>query len=401
VIRGSVAALALVLTLAQAQKGALAAGDQSLRADLKADLQHYLADRRTIEHISALSLSVALPNQLANINLTVGTAQFDGGAPVTPDSIYQIGSNTKAFTAVTILQLEAEGKLSIRQTVGDWLPQYPAWKDVTIERLLNMTSGIPTYDNVQAMQAAYAAKPTRNWSPAGLIAYVYPGGKDVPPLTTGWSYSNTNYLLAELIIEKATGSSYAAELKRRFFDNPKLRLNDSYYAPHLYPPAVTKRMVSGYFASNDPDNAGLSPLYGKDMRNLSVSWAQGAGGIVSMPEDVTRWSRALYEGELLQPRQREELMTTVSQKTGNPIAEVTADDPHGFGLGVVHAFLPTMGKFWFYEGETLGYRMAYAWFPESGAVLAVGINSQPNQKEDQIGKLMEAIYGSLRKAGKL
>jgi D-alanyl-D-alanine carboxypeptidase len=94
-------------------------------------------------------------------------------------------------------------------------------------------------------------------------------------------------------------------------------------------------------------------------------------------------------------------MTTVSQKTGNPIAEVTADDPHGFGLGVVHAFLPTMGKFWFYEGETLGYRMAYAWFPESGAVLAVGINSQPNQKEDQIGKLMEAIYGSLRKAGKL
>jgi D-alanyl-D-alanine carboxypeptidase len=401
VIRGPVAALALVLTLAQAQKVALAAGDQSLRADLAADLQHYLADRRTIEHISALSLSVALPNQPANINLTAGTAQFDGGAPVTPDSLYQIGSNTKAFTAVTILQLEAEGKLNIRQTVGDWLPQYPAWKDVTIERLLNMTSGIPTYDNVQAMQAAYAAKPMRNWSPADLIAYVYPGGKDAPPPTTGWSYSNTNYLLAELIIEKATGSSYAAELKRRFFDNPKLRLNDSYYAPHLYPPAVTKRMVSGYFASNDPDNAGLSPLYGKDMRDLSASWAQSAGGIVSMPEDVTRWSRALYEGELLQPRQREELMTTVSQKTGNPITEVTADDPHGFGLGVVHAFLPTMGKFWFYEGETLGYRMAYAWFPESDVVLAVGINSQPNQKEDQIGKLMEATYGSLHKAGKL
>jgi D-alanyl-D-alanine carboxypeptidase len=401
VIRGPVAALALVLTLAQAQKVALAAGDQSLRADLKADLQHYLADRRTIEHISALSLSVALPNQPANINLTVGTAQFDGGAPLTPDSLYQIGSNTKAFTAVTILQLEAEGKLNIHQTVGDWLPQYPAWKDVTIERLLNMTSGIPTYDNVQAMQAAYAVNPMRNWSAADLIGYVYPGGKDAPPPTTGWSYSNTNYLLAELIIEKATGSSYAAELKRRFFDNPKLRLNDSYYVPHHYPPAVTKRMVSGYFASNDPDNAGLAPLYGKDMRDLSVSWAQGAGGIVSMPEDVTRWSRALYEGELLQPRQREELMTTVSQKTGNPITDVTADDPHGFGLGVVHAFLPAMGKFWFYEGETLGYRMAYAWFPESDAVFAVGINSQPNQKEDQIGKLMEAIYGSLHKAGKL
>jgi D-alanyl-D-alanine carboxypeptidase len=399
--RGLVAALALVLIVLQGQKAALAAGDQSLRTDLKADLQRYLADRRTIEHISALSLSVSLPGKASNINVTAGSAQFDGGPAVTPASLYQIGSNTKAFTAVTILQLEAEGKLNIHQTLGDWLPQYPAWKDVTIERLLNMTSGIPTYDNVQAMQVAYAADPARNWSPADLIAYVDPTTKGAPPATTGWSYSNTNYLLVQLIIEKVTGNSYGVELRRRFFDNPKLRLGNTYFEPHLYPKSVSTRMVSGYFASNDPDNAGLSPLYGKDMRDLSMSWAQGAGGIVSMPEDVTRWSRALYQGGLLQPKQREELMTTVSQKTGKPITDVTADDPHGFGLGVVHAFLPPMRKFWFYEGETLGYRMVYVWFPQSDVVFAAGINSQPNQKEDQSGKLMEAVYQSLHKAGQL
>jgi D-alanyl-D-alanine carboxypeptidase len=396
-----VAAFALVITLAAGPTPAFAAGDDGLAAALKADLEHYLADRKAIEHISALSLSVSLPGKASNINVTTGTAQFDGGPAVTPASLYQIGSNTKAFTAVAILQLEAEGKLTIKQTVGDWLPQYPAWKDVTIERLLNMTSGIPTYDNVQAMQAVYAAAPSRNWSPADLIAYVYPGGKDAPAPTTGWSYSNTNYLLAELIIEKATGNSYAAELQHRFFDNPKLQLANTFYAPHLYPAAVTKRMVSGYFASNTPDNAGLSPLYGKDMRDLSLSWAQGAGGIVSNPEDVTHWSRALYEGALLPDRQRQELMTTVSQKTGEPLADVNPDDPHGFGLGVVHALLPPLGKFWFYEGETLGYRMVYAWFPQSDVVFAVGINSQPNQKEDQVGKLMEAVYQSLHKAGQL
>jgi len=134
---------------------------------------------------------------------------------------------------------------------------------------------------------------------------------------------------------------------------------------------------------------------------MTMSWAQGAGGIVSTPENVTRWSRALYVGELLKPQQRRELMRTVSQKTGAPIDDVTADDPRGFGLGVVHAFLPSMGKFWFYEGETLGYRVAYAWFPDSDGVFAAGINSQPDAKEDQIGKLMEAVYNSLHGAGKL
>jgi D-alanyl-D-alanine carboxypeptidase len=390
--------LAAVVTAA----GTMAAPDDGgLRAALTADLEKYLAARRTIEHISALSLSVKLPGQASNINVTAGTTRYDGGAAVTPSNLYQIGSNTKAFTAVAILQLEAKGRLTIHDTVGKWLPQYPAWKDVTIERLLDMTSGIPTYDNVQAMLVAYAANPTRDWSPAELIAYVYPTTKGAPPPTTGWSYSNTNYLLAQLIIEKASGRSYAAELRRRFLVNPALHLDATYYRPHLYPPSVTKRMVSGYFASKDADNAGLQPLYGKDAREMTLSWTQGAGGIVSTPEDVTRWSRALYAGGLLKPQQRRELMCTVSQKTGAPIDDVTADDPHGFGLGVVHAFQPSMGKFWFYQGETLGYRMVYAWFPDSDVVFAAGINSQPDAKEDQAGKLMESVYNSLHAAGKL
>ncbi len=392
----------LALVLLGPLAGALAAADDgALRAALRADLQSYLEARRTIEHISALSLSVKLPGATSNINVTAGRTRYDGGAAVTPGSLYQIGSNGKAFTAVTILQLEAEGKLSIHDTVGKWLPQYPAWKDVTIERLLNMTSGIPTYDNVQAMQVAYAANPTRNWSPAELIAYVYPGGKDAPPPTTGWSYSNTNYLLAQLIIEKASGRSYEAELRRRFFADRALHLDATYYRPHVYPSSVTNRMVAGYFASKDADNAGLQPLYGKDVRNFTLSWAQGAGGIVSTPDDVTRWSRALYLGDLLKPQQRQELMRTVSQKTGAPIDDVTADDPHGFGLGVVHAFQPSMGKFWFYEGETLGYRMAYAWLQGPDVVFAAGLNSQPDAKEDQIGKLMESVFNSLHEAGKL
>jgi len=244
--------MAFALSLLVPAAKVLSAGDErTLQAVLKDDLQQYLTSRRTIEHISALSLSVNLPREPSNIDATVGTTQYGGGAPVTSANIYQIGSNTKAFTAVTILQLEAEGKLTLEQTVGKWLPQYPAWKDVTIERLLHMTSGIPTYDNVQAMQAAYAADPTKDWSAAELIAYVYPTTKGAPPPTTGWSYSNTNYLLAQLIIEKVSGNSYADELKQRFFRNPALHLEETYYEQHLYPPSVVDNMVSGYFEHHE------------------------------------------------------------------------------------------------------------------------------------------------------
>jgi D-alanyl-D-alanine carboxypeptidase len=98
---------------------------------------------------------------------------------------------------------------------------------------------------------------------------------------------------------------------------------------------------------------------------------------------------------LLKPKQRRELMTTVSNKTGQPIADVTPDDPRGFGLGVVHAWMRSTGKFWFYEGETLGYRVAYAWFPETQTIIVIGLNSQPDAKEDHIGKLIEAVHTTI------
>jgi D-alanyl-D-alanine carboxypeptidase len=373
----------------------------SLAEALRTDLQQYLASRRAAEHISAVSLSVSLPGQPQNIDATAGTARFGAGAAVTPASLYQIGSNTKAFTAVTLLQLEAEGKLNINDTVGRFLPQYPLWREVSIKRLLNMTSGIPGYDTVDRMLKDYAAAPAQDLSVAQLISYVYPTNQGAPPATTGWSYSNTNYLLAQLIIEKVTGHSYGDELRRRFFATPALRQSDTFYAANRYPAGVTSRMVSGYFFSNTPDNAGLALLYGKDVRDASVSWMQAAGGIVSTPTDVTHWVRALYQGGVLKQPQQQELESLVSLESGKPIADVSAADPRGFGLGVGRNFIPAMGKFWFYEGMTLGYRMIYVWFTESDVVIAVGINSQPNAEDNHARELTQAIYGTLHQAGKL
>lgn len=374
--------------------------DATLQPSLQRDLMQYLSARSKIEHISAISLSVSLHGESQNLNVTAGRTQYAGGEQVTPQNLWQIGSNTKAFTAATILQLEAERKLTIDQTVGRWLPQYPAWKNVTIRRLLDMTSGIPGYDLVPAMLAAYAKNPKRNFTAAELIAYVYPSNPRAPKPTKGYSYSNTNYLLAELIIARVTGHSYASEIERRFLHSD-IGLSSTYYAATQYPRDVLDRMVSGYFFSHDADNAKLAPLLGADVRDDSVSWMQSAGSIVSTPEDLTRWARALYTGPMLAPKQRTELFSIVSTKSGKPISKTSLHDPRGFGLGVAQMTTSQTGTVWFYEGETLGYRMVQVYFPRQDAAIAFGLNSQPDAKEDHSGKLALSIYQTLRAAGRL
>lgn len=380
---------------------AAATSNASVRASLQRDLDRYLSVRSKSEHISAISLSISLHGQPENINLTAGRTRYGGGRPVTPNELWQIGSNTKAFTAAAILQLEAGGKLTIDQTVGRWLPQYPAWKNVTIRRLLNMTSGIPGYNRVPAMLTAYAKNPKRNFTIAELIAYVYPkNNPSAPPPTTGYDYSNTNYLLAELIIERASGHTYASELERRFFHSV-IGLNDTYYSGTQYPPDVLDRTVSGYFFSHAGDKFGLATMFGKDVRGDSVSWMQAAGSIVSTPEDLTRWARALYTGPMLAPKQRAELFTLVSSKTGKPIAKTSPSDPGGFGLGVGQSTLPEIGTVWWYQGETLGYRMFHIYFPVQDAVIAYGLNSSPDSNENDGTKLGITIYRTLHAAGRL
>ena len=387
----------LGLTLAMAGPPALA--QTPLQAALENDLASYLKERGAVEHISAASASVSLAKGAPIINAAAGATTFGGHEPVTPGSLFQVGSNTKAFTAVMLLQLEAEHRLSLGDTVGRWLPEYPAWKAVTITQLLNMTSGIIGYDEVPAMLADYARDPHRTFTEKALVAYAYPpDGAAVVSL--GWSYSNTAYILGQMIIERVTGHSYDAELSQRLL-GPRLGLADTFYAPSYYPPSVTDRMVSGYFYSHDPDNAPLAPLYGQDAKPFSLSWTQGAGGIVASMEDITHWVRQLYEGAVIEPAQRRQLLSIVSNGTGKPIAATTASDPKGFGLGVGQVAMPNLGSVWYYEGETLGYRVIYGYFPEEDVVIAVGLNSQPNGKDDHIGQLLTTLHATLHAAGKL
>jgi D-alanyl-D-alanine carboxypeptidase len=360
----------------------------SLAADLRADLATYLHDHASDEHVSAAALSVSLPGRPSTIDVSAGTTRFGGSQLVTPDSVWQIGSNTKAFTSVLLLKLEAQHKLSIHDTVGRWLPQYPQWRDVTISSLLHMTSGIPAFDEQPAFLAAFAAHPYREFSKEQLVSYAI----DAPATPPGWHYSNTGYILTEMIIEKASRDSYEHQLYTRII--APLGLRDLFYRPSSYPPQVTAREPAGYYF--DATVPGLASLVGRDVSRFTLSWTRGAGGIISTTHDMTVWERALYGGALLPARQQAELTSLVSTGDGQPIERTSPDGPAGFGLGLTQVTNADLGTFWFYEGGTAAFRTIHVYVPKWGVILALGLNSYTNpDTNDHINDLVERVLATL------
>lgn len=208
-----------------------------------------------------------------------------------------------------------------------------------------------------------------------------------------YHYSNTGYLIAQEIVAALSSSkSFSTEIARII---RSVGLEHTFYTSHLYPPSVARKVVAGYY---EQDDKGLQPLRGKDVSGYSLSWAQGAGSMVSTPADLITWARALYSGTtLLPPKQKAELMSLISTKTAKPLAKAIADDPAGFGLGVAERYDPKLGTFWFYQGETLGFRAAHIYFPRTGLVVAMFANSRPVEKESRMLQLFAQLHATIEK----
>jgi len=370
-------------------------------ARVQAALETWLAERAPVEKVTGIAAYVSFGTPGPAIEAfagKVGRAADD--RPVDQDTLFHMGSTSKSFTAAVILKLEAEGLLSLDDTVGDWLPEYPAWADVDIRRLLNMTSGIPNYSETEAMSRAWVEEPARDFAPEELLAMAYPTGGNELPTAPGYHYSNSNYILAGLIAAKAAGRPFPDLVHDMLLDPHGLR--STFFEPGTYPPAVVDRLAHGYFentacAEYQPPDCEVTwnqPLIGRDIRGDSTSWAQAAGGAVSNARDVGRWMRAVFEGRVVPPEQQAAWLELVSTRTGDPIADVSPDDPQGFALGLARAYTPE-GNIWFYQGTTLGYRTLYVWYEADDLMITVQVNSQPDDDKNQLPAAVEAIRAAL------
>jgi D-alanyl-D-alanine carboxypeptidase len=366
------------------------------RGELTASLQRivddYLAANAGPEGITAVSASISLAGgKEPPIDLVAGrVGKAADAALVTPKTLFPIGSITKSMTAAVVLQLVHEGVLALDAPIGRWLPEYPAWGAVTLRRLLDMTSGIPSYDNTDAFLHSLAKGGIgRHYSPAVLLSFTDPDLPGAPKPTTGFDYANVNYIIAQMVVERATGRSLDVEIRDRLLKGHGL--DDTFYSSGMYPAQVLDRSVSCYMpASPTPILAGF---VGQDLKDQDMSWAQGAGAAIATPEDVTRWVRLLFQGNVLGEAERRELTRLVSMTSGGQLAAATAADRRGFGLGVGQTIVDNV-RFWFYEGEPMGSRMFYGYFPEKDLVIVVAVNSA-GAATDNLGKAVIAMYGTV------
>jgi D-alanyl-D-alanine carboxypeptidase len=367
---------------------------ETATAQLQSIVDNYVAQRAAIEGFTGLALHVSFGDAQPSINVFAGNNGLPDPQPMTSSNLFAIGSNTKSFTSALLLMLEASGKLSIDQTVGDWLPEYPAWASVTIRSLLDMTSRIPSYDATPAM-GMLQVNLSYQFTPQQLIAFVDPyQGSTIPPTPVGYSYSNTNYFLAALIIERASGLSYKQALEQ-WIIRP-FHLRNTYYNYGPPPQYVLDRMTAGIY--NDPTcleyqpnygQAGcvsvLAPLLGKDVHTENLSWAGPAGGIIATLGDVAKWYRALFGGRVVPQAQLEEMKSVVSTSTGIPIPRTTPSDPVGYGLALTQVDIPSVfgARIWYYSGETLDGRVVFAYWPTYDLVITTTVNSNVS---DDVGK---------------
>ncbi|WP_131783124.1 serine hydrolase domain-containing protein [Legionella gresilensis] len=373
-------------------------------------INHYLATAGKKEQVTGIAASVLIPSEKGSlrgkiVNYFAGTiGRPPYTAPVTQDNLFEIGSITKSFASAIILQLEAEGKLSINDKLGKWLPQYPNWKDITIKQLLNMTSDIPNYSaNLEFYKIAEKANFKKQWSATELLKWASPD-KPIKDPKHYFNYSNSNYILASLIIEKITNKSFAEVLKTRILT--PFQLTNTFYpagndAEEIYK-KLMPRMVHGYFYDKDKKEM-------IDTTGNNLTWASAAGAIIADTTDVIRWVQILYHGKLFDNNHRKnaltELMSVISTKTGQPIPTVSKDDPDGFGLGVVYVYdSKTENRYWSYKGSTLGYRVMYLFSPCNNITVAVALNNKAGEGEtnspmgDAIKSLTLDTYQAVIKA---
>lgn len=279
-----------------------------------------------------------------------GVADVETHGPVPVGGTFRIGSATKMFTAVVVLQLAGEGRLVLDRPVQHYLPGLlpPSYPDVSIRQLLDHTSGLPasTEDEPARDPAWFVEHRFQGWTPQQVLDTAFAKPMEFAP-GTAQRYNGVNYFIAGLLVEKLTGHSFAHEVRTRIVR--RLGLNHT-YVPVGNDPTLRGRHAHGYI---DVDGTLV------DITEQSpYSWAEG--GMVSSSRDLTRFIAALFQGRLLAPTVQSALFRVpdVEYSGGGQCSVGPAAGRACFSAGLQRTTFPNGITVWGKSGGLPGYTTA-------------------------------------------
>lgn len=295
-----------------------------------------------------------------------GKADIENNIDMAPCTVSKIASITKLFMGTLILKLQEEGILNVDDKISKYVPQ-KLIKDIknaneaTIKQILNHTSGI--YDIIadQGFYLALLNNPQKKWKPEELLEFAY--GKPAKfPIGTSVSYSNTNFLLASLVIDYATGKPHYQLMHEKIIT--PLNLKHTYYYPH---DELAEKTAQGYFDLYNNGNI-------ENLTNYNTGSGNGYGGIYSTVNDLRIFLKALLIDKILLNEASLQQMLTFTQEE--------EDTNRALGLGIFKDFLERVPDEFAYghRGRDLAYSADLFYFPKNNTIMVFLVNYGTNGK---------------------
>ncbi|MFD9940976.1 serine hydrolase domain-containing protein [Nonomuraea sp. NPDC059023] len=303
---------------------------------------------RLVAGDKATAALIRVENKTGGWTAAAGARSLGSPAPARADGHFRIGSVTKTFAATVIMQLVDEGKVRLDAPVSTYLGEQVKGA-ATVRQALNHTSGL--YDYMH--EAGYSTNRWRgkdrfrHYTPAELLKVADRGEHTEPG--KAWSYSNTNYVVAGMIIERVTGRPYGREVERRI----------------LRPLGLTRTSVPGDRPGVPyPHARGYEPVDGKmvDATRMNPSLDGAAGEMISTTRDLNRFTKALLTGKLTSEKSLAAMRTTEDTKAG-----------FGYGLGLQKYPLPCGKAAWGHSGELIGY-LTFSFTTDDGNTMTLSLN---------------------------
>ncbi|MFC2168416.1 serine hydrolase domain-containing protein [Acidobacteriota bacterium] len=331
----------------------------------KNEIQIKLDFLQSEDKFPGATLGIVLPDG-TEIALASGWADIENKIIMKPLDRIFTGSAGKTFVAAVALQLVQEEKLDLEEKVSTylgeepWYSRLPNHNDLTVRMIMQHTGGLPRYVFKEAFIDKLLEIPDKVWKPEEILTFVF---DDTPEhhAGEGWSYSDTDYIVLGMIIEKITEDTYYNELESRIlrpfgFKNTTPSIS-----------RVLKGLVTGYTGDKTPPFKfpGKLPVNGLYPVNPQFEWC--GGGLITTSLDMARWAKLLYEGKVFSAELLEEMLKPVDFRTGEP-------GKQGYGLGAM-IFNAPFGLIYGHSGMFPGYETQMSYFPRWKIAISIQVNA--------------------------